>query len=263
MNRVEARFAELSARKGKALIPYIMGGDPDLGATARLLETLVAAGADLIEVGVPFSDPLADGTVIQAAGLRALHGGCTMTKLFAALQPVLKDLPVPILLMIYYNMIYQKGVEPFFASAAAAGVAGLIIPDLPPDDSAVVQQVAQDYGLALNYLVAPTSTKERIATATAASTGFVYAVSLKGVTGVRQSLPPDLPRFVARVKAATPKPVAVGFGIATPEQARQVAKLADGVIVGSAVVKAAAEDQKFQQVKELVGDLKTAIANIS
>jgi tryptophan synthase alpha chain len=259
MNRVAAKFAELSAGKAKALIPYMMGGDPDLGVTARLLETLAAAGADLIEVGVPFSDPLADGAVIQAAGLRALQNGCTMTKLFATLQPVLKDLPVPALLMIYYNMIYQKGEEPFFAAAATAGVAGVIIPDLPPDDSAVIRKVAQEYGLALNYLVAPTSTPERITTATAASTGFVYAVSLKGVTGARQSLPPDLPQFVARVKAATPKPVAVGFGIATPEQAQQVAALADGVIVGSAVVKAAYEDPDFKQVKRLVSSLKAAM----
>jgi tryptophan synthase alpha chain len=259
MNRVESRFVELSARREKALITYIMGGDPDLGATVRLLETLAAAGADLLEVGVPFSDPLADGAVIQAAGLRALQGGCTMTKLFAALQPVLKDLPVPTLLMIYYNMIYQKGVEAFVAAAAAAGVAGLIVPDLPPDDSDTVQQVARDYGMALNYLVAPTSTPDRIVTATAASTGFVYAVSLRGVTGARQALPPDLPQFVARVKAATPKPVAVGFGIATPEQAHQVAGLADGVIVGSAIVKAAYDDQGFKQVKQLAGSLKAAL----
>ncbi|MGD8401588.1 MAG: tryptophan synthase subunit alpha [Bacillota bacterium] len=259
MNRVEARFAALRARNEKALIPYIMGGDPDLGTTGRLLETLVAAGADLIEVGAPFSDPLADGAVIQAAGLRALRGGCTLTKLLAALQPVLKDLPVPAMLMIYYNLIYQKGVESFMAAAQAAGIAGLIIPDLPPDDSGEVRRTAAEYGVALNFLVAPTSTAARISTAAAASTGFVYAVSLKGVTGARQTLPPDLPRFVSRVKAATAKPVAVGFGIATPEQARQVATLADGVIVGSAVVQAAFADRNLHQVKQLVGDLKAAM----
>lgn len=260
MNRVEARFAALSERKEKALITYMMGGDPELTVTPRLLETLVTAGADLIEVGVPFSDPLADGTVIQAAGLRALHGGCTMAKLLATLQPVLKDLPVPVLLMLYYNMIYQKGVKEFLAAAATAGVAGLIIPDLPPDDSDAVQEAAREYGVAVNYLVAPTSTTARLEAAAAASTGFVYAVSVKGVTGARQSLPPDLPQFVQRVKAVTTKPVAVGFGIATPEQAQQVAQLADGVIVGSAVVNAAFADRKLQQVKQLVSDLKAAIA---
>jgi tryptophan synthase alpha chain len=259
MNRVETRFAQLRARNEKALIPYIMGGDPDLGTTGRLLETLVAAGADLIEVGAPFSDPLADGPVIQAAGLRALRGGCTMTKLFTALQPVLKDLPIPVMLMIYYNMIYQKGVASFMAAAATAGIAGLIIPDLPPDDSDAIRQVAAEYGVALNFLVAPTSTTARITAAATASTGFVYAVSLKGVTGTRQTLSSDLPRFIGHVKAATTKPVAVGFGIATPEQARQVAMLADGVIVGSAVVQAAFEDRNLLQVKQMVGELKAAV----
>jgi tryptophan synthase alpha chain len=261
MNQVAARFAKLSVKQEKALIPYIMGGDPDLSATPRLLETLVAAGADLIEVGVPFSDPLADGAVIQAAGSRALQGGCTMDKLLAALRPVLKELPIPALLMLYYNMVYQKGVAAFLDAAAAAGVAGLIIPDLPPDDSIAFQQLAGEYGMALNYLVAPTSTPPRLAAAAAASTGFVYAVSVKGVTGARADLPADLPQFIRRVKAATTKPVAVGFGIATPEQARQVVKLADGVIVGSAVVNAvaAAPAPDYQQVKHLVGNLKAAI----
>ncbi|HYH03442.1 MAG TPA: tryptophan synthase subunit alpha, partial [Bacillota bacterium] len=240
-------------------IPYIMGGDPDLATTVRLLEVLVAAGADMIEVGVPFSDPLADGAVIQAAGQRALRNGCTVEKLFQALQSVALQLPVPVVCMIYYNLIYQRGIERFLEAAAEAGVSGLIIPDLPPDDSAELQQLAPRYGIALNYLVAPTSTGERIVKAAEASTGFVYAVSLKGVTGARQSLPPELPKFIQTVKAATPKPVAVGFGIATPEQARMVAGLADGVIVGSAVVKAAAEGPDLQQVKGLVSDIKSAM----
>jgi tryptophan synthase alpha chain len=260
MNRVAERFTQLRAQNEKALIPYIMGGDPDLGATRQLVETLAAAGADLIEVGVPFSDPLADGVVIQAAGQRALQGGCTTDKLLAALRPLLADLPAPVLLMAYYNMIYQRGLRSFVETAAAAGVAGLIVPDLPPDDSAELQQVAAEAEIALNYLVAPTSTAPRITVAATASTGFVYAVSLKGVTGVRQSLPPDLPQFVQRVRTATTKPVAVGFGIATPEQARMVAGFADGVIVGSAIVKAAYEDREFKLARRLVEGLKSAIS---
>jgi tryptophan synthase alpha chain len=260
MNRVATKFAELRAKNQKALIPYIMGGDPDLGVTRQLVETLVAAGADFVEVGVPFSDPLADGTVIQAAGQRALQGGCTTDKLLTALRPIITDLPAPVLLMVYYNMIYQHGLRPFVEAAATAGVAGLIVPDLPPDDSVELQQVAAEAEIALNYLVAPTSTAPRIAAAAVASTGFVYTVSLKGVTGVRQSLPPDLPQFVQRVRAATDKPVAVGFGIATPEQARMVAELADGVIVGSAIVKAAAEGRDLQLVRRLAEGLKSAIS---
>lgn len=259
MNRIAARFGLLREQKVKALIPYIMGGDPDLKVTPRLLETLVAAGVDLIEVGVPFSDPLADGTVIQAAGQRALRKGCTVEKLFETLQPVVSQLPVPVVCMVYYNLIYQRGIERFLATAAAAGISGLIIPDLPPDDSEELQQLAPRYGIALNYLVAPTSTRERMVKAAQASTGFVYAVSLKGVTGARQSLPPELPEFIRTVKTVTPKPVAVGFGIATSQQARTVAALADGVIVGSAIVKAVAEDPDLKRVKALVCELKSAL----
>jgi tryptophan synthase alpha chain len=259
MNRVESRFAFLKERNEKALIPYIMGGDPDLAASVRLLKLLAESGADLIEVGVPFSDPLADGPVIQSAGLRALQNGCTLPKLLAALQPVLKELPIPVMLMIYYNMIYQRGVPNFLEEVAAAGCAGLIVPDLPPDDAAKMRRAAAGLDLALNFLVAPTSTETRIARVAEASTGFVYAVSLKGVTGARASLPPELPEFVRKVKSFTAKPVAVGFGIATPEQARTVAQMADGVIVGSAVVKAAAADPGFREVQTLVRSLKNGI----
>lgn len=259
MNRVKSRFALLLEQKAKALIPYIMAGDPDLAATVRLIAALVEAGVDLIEVGVPFSDPLADGAVIQTAGQRALRNGCTVEKIFKTLKPVLADLPIPALLMIYYNQIYQRGVAAFLEAAAIAGVSGLIIPDLPPDDSEELQQLAPQYRIALNFLVAPTSTKARMIKVAEASTGFVYAVSLKGVTGVRQSLPPELPQFIRNVKAVTSKPVAVGFGIATPEQAHLVAGLADGVIVGSAVVQAAASDPTFKQVKALVSGIKKAL----
>jgi tryptophan synthase alpha chain len=261
MNRVESRFALLKKRNEKALIPYIMGGDPDLAATVRLLKLLAKSGADLIEVGVPFSDPLADGPVIQSAGLRALQGGCTLPKLLTALKPVLQELPIPVMLMIYNNMIYQRGARNFLTEVVAAGCAGLIVPDLPPDDAAEMRQAAAELGIALNFLVAPTSTAGRISKVAEASTGFVYAVSLKGVTGARASLPPELPEFIRKVQSFTAKPVAVGFGISTPEQAKTVAGMADGVIVGSAVVKAVAEDPSFHKAGELVRSMKTAICS--
>lgn len=259
MNRIATCFAQLRTEGRKAFIPYLMGGDPDLETTARCIERLVDSGADLIEVGVPFSDPLADGPTIQAAAVRSLANGCTINKLFDTLTKVNAKIQTPVLLMIYYNMIFQRGVRRFLSEAAAAGCAGLIIPDLPPDEAAEMIQLAGEERIGLNFLVAPTSNKERIIQAAGASSGFIYAVSLKGVTGVRTELPKELPEFVARIKAETTKPVAVGFGIATPEQAKQVAQISDGVIVGSALVKAAADDPSLAKVTKLAQDLRKAI----
>ncbi|NLY91748.1 MAG: tryptophan synthase subunit alpha [Firmicutes bacterium] len=259
MNRVAERFQELKRAGRKAFIPYIMGGDPDLPRLPRILESLAATGVDLIEVGVPFSDPLADGPVIQAAGQRALRHGCTLTKLLTALKPVASSLPVPLLLMIYYNQIFQRGTARFLEEVKAAGGAGLIIPDLPPEAAGELSRLAADFEISLNFLVAPTSQAERIRMVATASTGFVYTVSVKGVTGAREQLPPELPAFVQRVKTLSPRPVAVGFGIATPDQARMVSRLADGVVVGSAIVQAIAEDTELKKMASLVKALREAI----
>lgn len=259
MNRVALEFYKLRESGRKAFIPYIMGGDPNLASLPRILEILTMAGADLIEVGVPFSDPLADGPVIQAAGVRALQSGCTLTGLLNTLKPVAASLSAPLMLMIYYNQIYQRGLKRFVEEVKEAGCAGLIIPDLPPEAGEELQGLAANFEIGLNFLVAPTSKPERIKAAAQASTGFLYAVSLKGVTGVRSSLPPELSDFIRRVKNQSDRPVAVGFGIATPEQARMVAGLADGVIVGSAIVRTIAENPGLDKVESLVKGLRDVI----
>ncbi len=259
MNRIAARFNQLKSEGKKAFIPYIMGGDPDLAKTAELIRMLADNGADLIEVGVPFSDPVADGPVIQQAGVRSLHNGCSLDKLLATIEEVNHNIDTPVILMIYYNMIFQRGFAEFFEKLKTAGCAGLIIPDLPPDEAGDLRRLATEYGIGVNFLVAPTSNEERITQVAEASTGFVYAVSLKGVTGARAELPPELPVFIEKIKKATSKPVAVGFGISSSEQAKMVSKLADGVIVGSAIVKAANQDPSLGELKELITKLRSAI----
>jgi tryptophan synthase alpha chain len=259
MNRVAERFAKLKEQGRKALIPYIMGGDPNLESLPGQLTALVESGADLIEIGVPFSDPLADGPVIQAAGLRALQAGADFAKLMEALRRVGPGLPIPLMLMVYYNQIHRIGTAQFLEKIKAAGVAGLIIPDLPPEEAGQLHDLADQAHIALNFLVAPTSSTERIRAVAGASTGFVYAVSLKGVTGVRAELPPELPQFIRMVKANTTKPVAVGFGIATAAQAKIVGALADGVIVGSAVVRSIAADASLKELRLLLHDMRSEL----
>ncbi len=259
MTRIAQRFAELRQGKKKAFIPYIMAGDPNLEKTVELIQLLSENGADLIEVGVPFSDPVADGPVIQQAGVRALESGCTFEKILDSIGKVTPKVSTPLILMMYYNMIFQRGFQNFFEAIHNAGCAGLIVPDLPPDEAGEITGLAAKFDIGLNFLVAPTSNEERIRLAAEASTGFLYAVSLKGVTGIRSSLPPELPQFIQNIKSLTDKPVAVGFGIATPEQAEMVAGLADGVIVGSAIVKAAFGDGNLHEVQQLVARLRAAI----
>jgi tryptophan synthase alpha chain len=262
MTIIAQKFSELRQNKKKAFIPYIMAGDPNLEKTIDLIQLLSENGADLIEVGVPFSDPVADGPVIQQAGVRALGNGCTFEKILDSIGKVTSKINTPLILMMYYNMIFQRGFQKFFEDIKNVGCSGLIIPDLPPDEAVEITEHAVKYDIGLNFLVAPTSNEERIRLAAEASTGFLYAVSLKGVTGMRSSLPPELPQFIQKIKSLTDKPVGVGFGIATPEQAKLVAGLADGVIVGSAVVKAAAADSSFHQVKVLVASLRSTIDTI-
>jgi len=235
MNRVELKFHELKKSEKKAFIPYVMGGYPHMEGMMELIELLADKGADMIEVGLPYSDPLADGPVIQGASIEALRKGFKIDKLFKSLGKL--NIKVPIILMLYYNMLFKYGIKKFINNMAEAGCSGIIIPDLPPEEVEGITELAVDKNVAINLLIAPNSKKERIILAAEKSTGFLYGVSLKGVTGERNELPEGLEKYMERVKSITTKPVAVGFGISTPGQAEKVAKLADGVIVGSKLIK--------------------------
>ena len=237
-------------------MPYLMGGYPDLDASRESCEAAAEAGADLIELGVPFSDPLADGPVIHAAGTEALAAGVTPDDVLGVCEAVGDKLPV--VLMVYANVVLGAGLDAYTARAASAGAAGLIVPDLPWNEAAELRVACDSAGLALVPLVAPTTTDERLAAIGADARGFVYTVSLAGTTGERAELPPDLPRAVQRVRGVTDLPVAVGFGISTGEHARAVAEVADGVIVGSRVVRAAG-DGGAAAVGSLVRELAEAL----
>ena len=251
-------FASARTEHGRraALMPYLMGGYPDLDTSRASCEAAAEAGADLIELGVPFSDPLADGPVIHAAGTEALAAGVTPDDVLGVCEAVGGKLPV--VLMVYANVVLGAGLDAYTARAASAGAAGLIVPDLPWNEAAELRVACDSAGLALVPLVAPTTTDERLAAIGADARGFVYTVSLAGTTGERAELPPDLPRAVQRVRGVTDLPVAVGFGISTGEHARAVAEVADGVIVGSRVVRAAG-DGGAAAVGSLVRELAEAL----
>ena len=231
MNRITKAFSDKAA-----FIPFIVGGDPDIETTEKLLYALYEAGADLIEIGIPFSDPVAEGPVIEAAAVRALAGGCTVDHLFDLVARVRGDIPVPILFMTYYNPIFAYGVDRFIARSVDAGLDGLIVPDLPFSEREELYEPCTTRGLELISLIAPT-TGERIPEIAKNSGGFLYCVSSLGVTGTRSSLDDSAKHMIAAAKAVSDIPCAVGFGISTAEQAGQVAAFADGVIVGSAIVK--------------------------
>jgi tryptophan synthase alpha chain len=256
---VNERIAAAFAQQGKraALMPYLMGGHPDVETSRACLAAAIDAGADLIELGIPFSDPLADGPVIHAAGTAALEAGVKPADVLALCKEI--GGRVPVLLMVYANLVLAHGGEDFARRAAEAGAAGLIVPDLPHEEAQTVRAACEAAGLALIPLVAPTTTDELLAQIGADASGFVYAVSLVGTTGERGDLPPGLAELVERVRAATEVPVAVGFGISTGEQARAVGDLADGVIVGSRVVRAAGEGGA-DGVRDVVADLAAALA---
>lgn len=236
MSRIEATFETLLNRRSKALIPYITAGDPDIETTKRLVEAMEQNGADIIELGVPFSDPLADGTTIQRASQRALQRGIDLATILKAVAEIRRESSIPLVLMTYYNPVLRYGIERFVHQASGAGVDGVILPDLPPEEAEEFLELAKPRDFDLIFLVAPTSTPERIRLVDQYSSGFIYCVSLTGVTGARGEIYRGLSDFIKGVRAHTDKPLAIGFGISTPKQAGEVARIADGVIVGSAIV---------------------------
>ena len=236
MNRIDQKFKKLKKNKKKAFIAFITAGDPDLKTTEDLALAFDKAGVDIIELGVPFSDPLADGPTIQAASQRALKKGVNLEKIFALVQRIRKRSQIPIALMTYYNPIFHTGEKKFFAQAQKSGVDGVIVPDLPPEEAKNFIQAAKSRGIATVFFIAPTTTKKRMQLIARASTGFIYYVSLTGVTGARQGLDASITKQIRLTKKHTSKPVCVGFGISTPAQVKSVSRIADGVIVGSAII---------------------------
>jgi tryptophan synthase alpha chain len=264
-SRLDHAFAELRNRNDKALIAYIMAGDPTLQDTERLVLELEQAGADVIELGVPFSDPIADGPVIQQAAARALRNGASLRKILPMVKTLRSKTQIPLVLMAYYNSIHAFGPERFCREAVTAGVDGLIVPDMPPDEAGPLEEPAAEAGLQLIFLVAPTSTTERRSYVVRRSQGFVYYVSLTGITGAKLSNLAEVGANVEKIRKISAIPVAVGFGVATPEDAGKVAAIADGVIVGSAIVKQIAAHQQNSgmaaQVGSFVKSLKGAMAS--
>ncbi len=237
MNRIDRKFRELKAEGRKAFIAYVTAGDPDLAVTEDIVLALESSGVDIIELGIPFSDPLADGPTIQAASQRALKKKANLKKIFRMVSDIRKRTDMPIVFMTYYNPVLKYGLAPFFRACVKRGVDGVIVPDLPYEEARELIALGRTYKVATIFLAAPTSTRDRIRKIVRASSGFIYYVSLTGVTGARAKLPPEILSNVKAIKALTDKPVAVGFGVSNAGQASSVARAADGVIVGSAIVK--------------------------
>lgn len=248
-------------KNGKAFIAFVTAGDPSVEKSAEFILALARAGADIIEIGIPFSDPIAEGAVIQQANIRALQGGATIERVFGLVEIARRESAVPLVFLTYLNPVFHYGYRVFFERCAHAGVDGIIIPDLPFEEQGEVRPIAAEHGVDVISLIAPTS-KQRIKDIARAASGFLYIVSSLGVTGVRGEITTDLPALVASVKAETPLPVAVGFGIHTPEQAADVSRIADGVIVGSALVRIIEQyrEQAAPRLVAYVKAMKEAIA---
>jgi len=263
VGRLAGTFASLRERGARALIPYFTAGDPSLAITRRLVIEAGRRGADIVELGVPFSDPLADGPVIQRASQRALAAGVTLPRVLELVREMRGDVAIPLVFLTYYNPILAFGLKAFCQTAAEVGVDGVIVADLPPEEAGPLRAEAEPTGLELIHLVAPTSTPERMRKIARATGSFIYMVSLTGVTGARAELPPDLARHLRALRGVTTKPICVGFGIGTPEQAALVGRLADGVIVGSAIVGAverhAGSPDLLSRVGELIAALKAPL----
>ena len=259
MNRITQKFSQLRNNKRKAFIAYITAGDPNLSTTEQLVYAFEEAGVDLIELGVPFSDPMADGPTIQAASQRALKNRVSLTDILALVARIRKRSEIPIALMTYYNPVFRLGDEAFCTAAFKAGVDGVIIPDLPPEEAQTLRRAALKNDISTIFFMAPTTTNERLKKTVQAATGFIYYVSLTGVTGARAELSKTITKDITRAKRLTDKPVCVGFGISNADQVRSAGKAADGVIVGSAIVK---EIEKNKGQKDLVKNVANYVKTL-
>lgn len=264
MNRIDQKFQELRYQGASAFMPYLCAGDPTPELTSKLLLTLEAAGADLIELGVPFSDPIADGPTIQRASERALAHSISLQQILEIVRSLREQTEIPIALMGYYNPIFRMGEAAFCKAAQAAGVDGVIIPDLPPEQAQPLLEIAPKYNLATIFLVAPTSPPERMQLIASVSTGFIYCVSVTGVTGARAMLSDEIAPMITELRKHTDKPISVGFGVSTPEQAKQVSDIADGVVVGSAIIDVIEknmddETKLLTAVKQFASDLAAGV----
>ena len=244
----------------KACIAFLTAGDPDLESSLENFRAVIRGGADLVEVGIPFSDPIAEGPVIQEADLRSLSSGMTTDRVFEMVSILRKETEIPLVFMTYANLVYQYGADRFFANAAAAGADGIIIPDCPYEEKGEFYETAKKHGIDLISMIAPTS-EDRIRMIAAEAEGFIYVVSSMGVTGVRSEITTDLGSIVKSIKEVTDVPAAIGFGISTPEQARKMAAVADGAIVGSAMVRIVAAEGKNapKTLEEYVKSMKQAV----
>jgi tryptophan synthase alpha chain len=256
MNRISAVFNQPDHA---ALIAYVTAGYPSVEATLKVVPLLASNGCDMVELGIPFSDPLADGVTIQNASFHALQNGVTTETCLEVAGELRKKVEIPLVFMTYFNPVFSYGLEKFCTACIKSGVDGLIIPDLPPDEGTVLEAITRRESLDLIYLLAPTSTEERVRLVAERSRGFIYLVSIAGVTGARNRLPANLEGFITRVKKVARQPLCVGFGISSPEQAGQVARIADGVIVGSRIVQLMEEDRSLQRVGEFSRELRSAI----
>ena len=258
MSKIKEAFA-----RGKAFIPFITCGDPNLATTAAVVRAAVANGADLVELGIPFSDPTAEGVVIQEANIRALKGGVTTDKIFDMVRELRLDVKVPFVFMTYANVVFSYGAEKFLSTCAEIGVDGLILPDVPFEEKEEFLSTCKKFGVDLISMIAPTS-EDRIAMIAREAEGFVYIVSSLGVTGVRSEIKTDLTSIIAAVRANTKIPCAIGFGISTPAQAKKMASISDGAIVGSAIIKilAAKGEAAPTFVGEYVREMKNALTEV-
>ena len=266
MNRIAAKFAELKSAGKKGFIVYIGAGDPHLTATGELALAFDRAGVDILELGVPFSDPLADGLVNQLAAQRGLESGTTPPKVLKTVSGIRKKSQIPVVLYIYFNLIHRVGLERFIEDATKAGVDGLLVLDLPPEESDKYEALTKQSGLCPIYLVSPTTPEDRMEFIVRRGSGFIYYISREGVTGMQKQVASNLAQQVAKIRAHTELPIAIGFGISTPEQAKAVACVADAVVVGSAVVNQIAKHGKskalVKETSKFVKSLALAVKSI-
>ncbi len=260
MNRIEKAFSQLRENKKKGLVVYIGAGDPDLDATHDLAIGFDKAGVDVLELGVPFSDPLADGLVNQLAAQRGLESGTTPGKVLETVARIRKTSEIPVVLYIYYNLVHKKGLEHFVKEASKAGVDGLLCLDLPPEESENYERVMEEAGMSAIYLIAPTTPDERIGLIVKRGSGFIYYVSREGVTGMQTSISDTIGDMTAKIRAHTDLPVAVGFGISNPEQAKKVAESTEAVVVGSAIVNQIAKHGGSDQLVPIVSDFVASLS---